>query len=156
MADKGRYVYDWPRPMVTVEAIVFCTFPAGRKVLLIQRGQEPGKGLWAAPGGFLELDEEMEDGAARELAEETGLTGVDLIQFQTFGDMFFIFDDQRQKKPLWKEPFAEGLIVVQRNPAQRVARVDHETVAIFLDVQSDIATLQKRQVRFQQDVGYLM
>ncbi|MFH1717774.1 MAG: NUDIX hydrolase, partial [Planctomycetota bacterium] len=45
----------------------------------------PFKGQWAVPGGFLELDEELEDGVARELAEETGLTGVQLEQIRAFG-----------------------------------------------------------------------
>ena len=80
MAKKGKYVYDWPRPMVTVDAAVFSFFKqAGStraKLLLIQRGNQPYKGQWALPGGFVELDEELETAAARELAEETGLKRV--------------------------------------------------------------------------------
>jgi len=92
MAKKGKYVYEWPRPMVTVDAVVFCRQASFRgpdkgktKVLLIQRGKEPFKGMWALPGGFVEMDEELEDAAARELAEETGLKGVRLEQMHTFG-----------------------------------------------------------------------
>jgi len=85
MAEKGEYVYEWPRPMVTVDAAVFSTSGKKPQVLLIKRGREPNKGLWAFPGGFLELDEELIDGAARELREETGLTGVELKQMHTFG-----------------------------------------------------------------------
>ncbi len=85
MAKKGKYVYDWPRPMVTADAAVF-TFAGNKaKLLLIERGKEPYKGQWALPGGFIELDEELEDAAVRELEEETGLTGVDLEQMRTFG-----------------------------------------------------------------------
>jgi 8-oxo-dGTP diphosphatase len=82
---KGKYVYDWPRPMVTVDAIVFAFFGRRVKLLLVNRANEPFKGKWALPGGFIEIDEELEDAVARELAEETGLTGVPLQQMHTFG-----------------------------------------------------------------------
>ncbi len=85
MNKKGKYVYDWPKPMVTVDAAVF-TFSGDRvKVLLINRGNEPFKGKWALPGGFVDMDEELEDAIVRELAEETGLTGIQLEQMRTFG-----------------------------------------------------------------------
>ena len=85
MAEKGKYIYDWPRPMVTVDAVVFAYAGDKAEVLLIERKHEPFKGLWAVPGGFIEIDEELEDAVARELAEETGLTGVKLEQMRTFG-----------------------------------------------------------------------
>ena len=85
MAEKGRYVYEWPRPMVTVDMIVFSVEGDDKRVLLIKRGHEPFKGEWAFPGGFVEMDEELVDAAERELAEETGLSGVELEQMHTFG-----------------------------------------------------------------------
>lgn len=85
MAEKKKYIYEWPRPMVTVDAAVFDISGSTPKVLLIKRGHEPFKGQWAFPGGFVNMDEELEDAAARELAEETGLTGVKLQQLHTFG-----------------------------------------------------------------------
>ena len=85
MAKKGRYVYEWPRPMVTVDAAVFGLFRDGARLLLIRRKHDPYKGCWAIPGGFIEMDEELEAAAARELAEETGLTGVRLEQMRTYG-----------------------------------------------------------------------
>ena len=85
MAIKGRYIYEWPMLMVTVDAAVFA-FSGGRAmVLLIERGNDPFKGRWALPGGFVEIDEELEDAAARELAEETGVSGISLEQVRTFG-----------------------------------------------------------------------
>jgi 8-oxo-dGTP diphosphatase len=85
MAKKGRYIYDWPRPMVTVDMVVFRVFKDKANLLLIKRGKEPFKGQWAFPGGFIELDEELEDATVRELAEETGLVGIELEQMHTFG-----------------------------------------------------------------------
>jgi 8-oxo-dGTP diphosphatase len=85
MNTKGKYVYDWPRPMVTVDAAVFTFSGDKARVLLINRGNEPFKGKWALPGGFVNMDEELEDAIVRELAEETGLAEVRLEQMRTFG-----------------------------------------------------------------------
>jgi 8-oxo-dGTP diphosphatase len=85
MAEKGRYVYEWPRPMVTADAAVFALLDGRWRLLLVQRKYEPFRGLWALPGGFIEMEEDLPDAAARELAEETGLRGVSLEQLGTFG-----------------------------------------------------------------------
>jgi len=87
MAKKGKYIYDWPRPTVSVDAVVFAFFGNKAKLLLIKRGNEPFKGKWALPGGFVDIDEDLEDAVARELAEETGLAGVRLEQMHTFGNV---------------------------------------------------------------------
>ena len=56
------------------------------EVLLIQRGRDPFKGLWALPGGFVDQNESLADAAARELKEETGITAGELRQVGAFGD----------------------------------------------------------------------
>ena len=66
------YTYKYPRPSVTADCIVFTKEPDA-KVLLIQRADEPYKGSWAFPGGFMNMDETTEQCAIRELEEETGL-----------------------------------------------------------------------------------
>ena len=66
------YTYKYPRPAVTADCIVI-TKEAEPKVLLIERGDNPFKGCWAFPGGFMNMDETTEQCAIRELEEETGL-----------------------------------------------------------------------------------
>jgi 8-oxo-dGTP diphosphatase len=66
------YTYKYPRPSVTADFIVIAK-EAEPKVLLIERGDEPFKGCWAFPGGFMNMDETTEQCAIRELEEETGL-----------------------------------------------------------------------------------
>ncbi len=66
------YTYKYPRPEVTGDCIVI-TKEENPKILLIQRGDNPYKGCWAFPGGFMEMDETTEQCAIRELKEETGL-----------------------------------------------------------------------------------
>jgi 8-oxo-dGTP diphosphatase len=79
---------EYPRMAVTVD-IVLLTRDQGRlSVVLIRRGRHPYKGSWALPGGFVELDEDADQAAARELAEETGIellpTGVRLEQLRCY------------------------------------------------------------------------
>lgn len=73
------YCYDYPRPSVTVDLVVFRLADDALRVLLVRRKQEPFAGYWAIPGGFLDLDEPADEGALRELREETGLSQVDLL-----------------------------------------------------------------------------
>lgn len=85
MGTRGKYVYDWPRPMVAADAAVFGFFAGKAKLLLVKRKRNPFRGKWCVPGGFVNLDEELETAAARELEEETGLAGVRLEQIHAFG-----------------------------------------------------------------------
>lgn len=79
------YQYQYPRAALTVDCVVFGFDDGELKVLLIQRGLDPFKGKWALPGGFVRVDETLEDAARRELEEEAGLKDVFLEQLYTFG-----------------------------------------------------------------------
>ncbi len=83
--DDLKYRYRHPRPMVTVDAVILNISRSDIRALLIKRGKEPFKDRYALPGGFVDMDEDLADAAARELAEETGLTGVNLLQLGAFG-----------------------------------------------------------------------
>ena len=86
MTVKGTYTYDYPRPAVTTDCVIFGYDGKELKVLLIERGIEPFKGCWAFPGGFLNMDEDALAGARRELKEETGLENAFIEQFHTFSE----------------------------------------------------------------------
>ena len=79
-----KYCYKYPRPSVTTDCVVFAAGSGGAEVLLVQRGAEPFKGRWAFPGGFLNMDESAEQGALRELREETGVEKAAIRQLHAF------------------------------------------------------------------------
>jgi 8-oxo-dGTP diphosphatase len=85
MVKKARFCYDFPRASVTVD-IAIVTRQKRPRILLIRRKKDPFAGAWALPGGFIEMDETLEESARRELREETGLAAGDLVEIGTFGD----------------------------------------------------------------------
>lgn len=80
------YTYKYPRPAVTVDIILF-TNEDTPSVLLIKRKNEPFRNKWAFPGGFLDMDETLENAAQRELQEETHLKNTNLKQFKTYSEV---------------------------------------------------------------------
>lgn len=107
--NKEMYSYRYPRPAVTADCVIFGFDGVGIKVLLIQRGIEPFKGKWALPGGFMNMNETVEECAKRELKEETGLTNASVEQFHCFSD-------------------------VNRDPRERVVTVAHYALVRLADV----------------------
>lgn len=86
MSQIEKYdVTKYERPSVTVDVVIFSVVEGQLKVLLIKRKNWPFEGTWAIPGGFVDMDEALEDAAARELYEETGVEGIYLEQFYAFG-----------------------------------------------------------------------
>jgi len=109
------YTYKYPRAALTVDCVVFGFDGGELKVLLIQRGLEPFKGRWALPGGFVRLDETLDEAARRELYEEAGLTNVFLEQLYSFS-------------------------AVERDPRERVVSVAHYALVKLSDHHAKAAT----------------
>jgi 8-oxo-dGTP diphosphatase len=84
-ARPAKYTYDYPRPAVSVDVVIVSNESSPR-VLLVRRKHDPFAGMWALPGGFIEMDESLEAAARRELYEETGVEAEELEQLHAFGD----------------------------------------------------------------------
>ncbi|MCB9831377.1 MAG: NUDIX hydrolase [Planctomycetes bacterium] len=80
------YSYEYPRPAVTVDALVLTWGEEGLEVLLIERGHDPFAGHWALPGGFVDQDEALDQAMRRELLEEAGLEVGPILQIGAYGD----------------------------------------------------------------------
>lgn len=87
MNKNNQYIYEYPRPAVTVDCIIFGFDKEQIKVLLTKRGIEPYMGKWAFPGGFINMDETADNCARRKLSEEAGLKDIFLEQLYTFSDL---------------------------------------------------------------------
>src|SRR5437899_3462995 len=109
------HTYQCPRAALTVDCVVFGYDEGELKVLLIQRGLEPFKGRWALPGGFVRVDETLDEAARRELDEEAGLKDVFLEQLYTFG-------------------------VVDRDPRERVVSVAYYALVKLSEHEAKAAT----------------
>jgi 8-oxo-dGTP diphosphatase len=107
--------YQYPRAALTVDCIVFGVDEEELKLLLIQRGNQPFQGAWALPGGFVHVNESLEQAARRELGEEAGLLPPFLEQLYTFGD-------------------------VERDPRERVVTVAYFTLVRLSNHQVQAAT----------------
>ena len=119
------YCYPYPRPMVTVDLVVFALADDGLRTLFIKRKKDPFAGFWAIPGGYLEMEETVRDAACRELKEETGLDG--LSHVEPIG----IFD------AIGRDPRGRTISVahaaVIRGPLPEVAGGDDAKAAEWLD-----------------------
>jgi 8-oxo-dGTP diphosphatase len=80
-----QFCYQYPHPAVTTDIVIFTIQNQQLDVLLVRRRNEPFKDQWALPGGFVDIDEDLEACAKRELYEETNLSNVYLEQLYTFG-----------------------------------------------------------------------
>lgn len=87
MEQQGKYVYEYPRPAVTTDCVIFGFDEGELKVLLIERSIEPFIGQWALPGGFVGLEETAEGCARRILQKETCLENIYMEQLYTFSDI---------------------------------------------------------------------
>jgi 8-oxo-dGTP diphosphatase len=85
MSTEPQFCYRYPHPAVTTDVVVFTVRADRLHLLLVRRRNPPFQGQWALPGGFLDIGEDLDACAQRELEEETGVSGVYLEQLFTFG-----------------------------------------------------------------------
>lgn len=121
---QRKYSYEYPRPAMTSDCVIFGFDGRALRILLIERGVEPFKGYWALPGGFMRMDETIEQCAARELQEETGVSNVFLEQFHTFSS---VDRDPRGRV------VTVAFIALVRPDDYEVAGGDDATMAIWFD-----------------------
>lgn len=79
--DASRY----ERPSVAVDLVLMSVVDGALRVLLLRRDAHPAKGLWALPGGFVSIDEALDDAARRILREKAGMEDAWVEQLYTFG-----------------------------------------------------------------------
>ncbi|MBU3928511.1 MAG: NUDIX hydrolase [Bacteroidetes bacterium] len=84
MNSRMPYEYAYPRPALTVDALILCKTTNGTQILLIQRKNPPFQNCWALPGGFMDMEETLEQAVVRELQEEAGLFCKNLQQFKSY------------------------------------------------------------------------
>jgi 8-oxo-dGTP diphosphatase len=124
--------YEYPRPALTVDCVVFGLDDEGLKVLLIRRGLAPFKGRWALPGGFVRVEETLDEAALRELREETGLKKIFLEQLYTFSAI--------RRDPRERVISVAYYALVKLSDHRVQAATDAEDAAWFpLDVVPDLA-----------------
>ena len=120
------FSYEYPRPALTVDCVVFGLDEEDLKVLLIQRDLPPFEGQWALPGGFVRMDETLDEAALRELQEETGIGNVYLEQLYTIGEL-------------------------DRDPRERVVTVTHYALVKLSDHRVQAATDARNVAWFAMD-----
>ena len=129
--EKGEFTYPYPRPSVTTDCVIFGYDGKDLKILLVERGIPPFKGMWALPGGFVDLRENLEDAAKRELMEETGVQNAPMIQLKTYGDY--------DRDPRWRVITTAYLAVLDADVPVKAG--DDAADAVWFDV--DFETLRE-------------
>ena len=131
------FTYRYPHPAVTTDIVIFTIRQDELKILLIKRALPPHRNQWALPGGFIKLEESLEEGAKRELQEETGVTGVYLEQLYTFG--------RPDRDPRERVITVAYLALIPANEPEIKAATDAEDVSWFgLKELPDLAFDHKR------------
>lgn len=118
-----KYAYEYPRPAVTTDCVIFGFDEEELKVLLIERGIEPFSGKWALPGGFMNMEEDAETCARRILKKETDLEDIFMEQLYTF--------TSTERDPRYRVISIAYFALVKRNDYNAIAGLDTNTVQWF-------------------------
>lgn len=115
------------------------------KVLMVKRSNHPSIGFWATPGGFVEMREDINEGAARELEEETGVKGLPLRQMRTWGNW--------QRDPRWRVITTSYLALVEGN--LKVQAGDDAKDAKWLDASLTLLNREEKEGRLKSETWRL-
>ena len=100
----------YPKPSATADICVIASDWETAEILLIRRGGHPCLGEWALPGGFANKNEPLEETAARELLEETGISGVEL-------ELIGVYSEPGRDPRGWTISAAYGTVVEKEQVA---------------------------------------
>lgn len=145
-------IRQYERPAVTVDVLIFTILDGGLKVALIKRGVPPYKGKWAIPGGFVHMDESLEEAAQREIEEEAGVANVYLEQLYTFGDP--------RRDPRWRVITVSYFALVPGDRVHLTAATDATEARWFDPVDAPPLAFDHRQIlqtgveRLRSKLGY--
>ena len=121
------YTYKYPHPAVTTDCVVFGFDGNSLSLLLIKRGIEPYKGTWALPGGFMNMDETAEQGALRELQEETGVNQLILRE------LICVTDHCYRRNGLWHLKHTWWFDMLYNNPTDLTPQKEEDiTKAVWV------------------------
>ncbi|NDV67037.1 NrtR DNA-binding winged helix domain-containing protein [Bacteroides sp. 224] len=123
MTLQNQYIYEYPRPAVTTDCVIFGFDEGELKVLLIERGIEPFLGKWALPGGFIDMNEDAEACSRRILHKETGLENIFMEQLYTFTSV--------ERDPRYRVISITYYALVKRSDYNAIAGLDTTTVRWF-------------------------
>lgn len=122
---KKMYCYEYPHPALTVDCVIFGFDGEKLNVLLVERGLEPYMGMWALPGGFVNIDETVEEAACRELMEETGIADMFLEQFRVFSAV--------RRDPRERVVTVAFLMLVSQNKCKKPRAGSDAKIALWFD-----------------------
>jgi 8-oxo-dGTP diphosphatase len=123
MAPNHTFCYEYPRPALTADCVLFSFENNQLQVLLIERKHEPFKGMWAFPGGFMDMDETIDECVSRELKEETGLENITAEQIGVFSNV--------DRDPRGRTVTVAYLAMARQNECHAVAGDDAQNVQWF-------------------------
>lgn len=124
--DNAKYCYRYPHPAVTADCVIFGFDGEHLKILLVERGVEPYLGQWALPGGFMNIDETIEQTAQRELREETGLERVFMQQFKVYSTV--------DRDPRERVVTVAFVALVRHSDFQKVSGGDDARLAAWFNI----------------------
>ena len=146
MSQPKPHCYAYPHPAVTTDIAVFTIRDDALQLLLIRRGNPPFAGAWALPGGFLDIDEDLQACAARELAEETGWRPVEI---HSLGSLF--------TTPGFTDEVIHAFVATPLEPAPDVAQDPDEAIAnVTMGIDEALAACRDGEIKDSKTIATIL